>query len=77
MQVQLLKNGPLVGVGSIFAFGIVAFGFLCMGPVNIAVDSYGPVTDNLTSNTSPKSSLAACGSPCSMADRSLVTSVME
>src|SRR5262249_16096780 len=32
-----------VGVGSIFAFGLVAFGFLCMGPVNIAVDSYGPV----------------------------------
>src|SRR4029077_1681059 len=31
---------------SIFAFGLVAFGFLCMGPVNIAVDSYGPVTDN-------------------------------
>ncbi len=31
----------LVGVGSIFAFGLVAFGFLCMGPVNIAVDSYG------------------------------------
>src|SRR6185295_11787350 len=29
-----------------FAFGMVAFGFLCMGPVNIAVDSYGPVTDN-------------------------------
>src|ERR1700676_1202247 len=40
---------PLVGVGSIFAFGLVAFGFLCMGPVNIAVDSYGPVTDNAQS----------------------------
>jgi K(+)-stimulated pyrophosphate-energized sodium pump len=39
----------LVGVGSIFAFGLVAFGFLCMGPVNIAVDSYGPVTDNAQS----------------------------
>jgi K(+)-stimulated pyrophosphate-energized sodium pump len=39
----------LVGVGSIFAFGLVAFGFLCMGPVNIAVDSYGPVTDNALS----------------------------
>jgi len=38
-----------VGVGSIFAFGLVAFGFLCMGPVNIAVDSYGPVTDNAQS----------------------------
>jgi K(+)-stimulated pyrophosphate-energized sodium pump len=37
------------GVGSIFAFGLVAFGFLCMGPVNIAVDSYGPVTDNAQS----------------------------
>lgn len=41
--------GKLVGVGSIFAFGLVAFGFLCMGPVNIAVDSYGPVTDNAQS----------------------------
>ncbi len=39
----------LVGVGSVFAFGLVAFGFLCMGPVNIAVDSYGPVTDNAQS----------------------------
>jgi K(+)-stimulated pyrophosphate-energized sodium pump len=39
----------LVPVGSIFAFGLVAFGFLCMGPVNIAVDSYGPVTDNAQS----------------------------
>src|SRR5205823_12386379 len=39
----------LIGVGSIFAFGLVAFGFLCMGPVNIAVDSYGPVTDNAQS----------------------------
>jgi K(+)-stimulated pyrophosphate-energized sodium pump len=43
------KPGTLVGVGSIFAFGLVAFGFLCMGPVNIAVDSYGPVTDNAQS----------------------------
>jgi len=34
---------------SIYAFGLVAFGFLCMGPVNIAVDSYGPVTDNAQS----------------------------
>jgi K(+)-stimulated pyrophosphate-energized sodium pump len=49
MQVQLTKGGPMVGVGSIFAFGLVAFGFLCMGPVNIAVDSYGPVTDNAQS----------------------------
>lgn len=49
MMVQLVKDQPLVGVGSIFAFGLVAFGFLCMGPVNIAVDSYGPVTDNAQS----------------------------
>jgi len=33
----------------VFAFGLVAFGFLCMGPVTIAVDSYGPVTDNAQS----------------------------
>ncbi|MCC6493054.1 MAG: sodium/proton-translocating pyrophosphatase [Pirellulales bacterium] len=44
-----LSQVDLVGVGSIFAFGLVAFGFLCMGPVNIAVDSYGPVTDNAQS----------------------------
>jgi K(+)-stimulated pyrophosphate-energized sodium pump len=47
MHVEL--EGKTVGVGSIFAFGLVAFGFLCMGPVNIAVDSYGPVTDNAQS----------------------------
>ncbi|HEY7308735.1 MAG TPA: sodium-translocating pyrophosphatase [Gemmataceae bacterium] len=51
MKVNLDPDNPakLVGVGSIFAFGLVAFGFLCMGPVNIAVDSYGPVTDNAQS----------------------------
>jgi K(+)-stimulated pyrophosphate-energized sodium pump len=51
MLVNLDPTNPqlLVGVGSIFAFGLVAFGFLCMGPVNIAVDSYGPVTDNAQS----------------------------
>jgi K(+)-stimulated pyrophosphate-energized sodium pump len=49
MRAQLTPGGPLVGVGSIFAFGLVAYGFLCMGPVNIAVDSYGPVTDNAQS----------------------------
>ena len=49
MKVELVQGQPLVGVGSIFAFGLVAFGFLCMGPVNIAVDSYGPVTDNAQS----------------------------
>jgi K(+)-stimulated pyrophosphate-energized sodium pump len=35
--------------GPIFAFGLVAFGFLGMGPVTIAVDSFGPVTDNAQS----------------------------
>jgi K(+)-stimulated pyrophosphate-energized sodium pump len=49
MMVELVKGAPPVGVGSTFAFGLVAFGFLCMGPVNIAVDSYGPVTDNAQS----------------------------
>src|SRR5690606_36101972 len=33
----------------VFAFGLVAFGFLAMGPVTIAVDGYGPVTDNAQS----------------------------
>jgi ABC-type amino acid transport system permease subunit len=46
---QELMAAKKIGVGSIFAFGLVAFGFLCMGPVNIAVDSYGPVTDNAQS----------------------------
>ncbi|MCS6799043.1 MAG: sodium-translocating pyrophosphatase [Myxococcota bacterium] len=36
-------------VSAVFAFGLVAFGFLGMGPVTIAVDSYGPVTDNAQS----------------------------
>jgi K(+)-stimulated pyrophosphate-energized sodium pump len=49
MSVVLTPGQPSVGVGSTFAFGLVAFGFLCMGPVNIAVDSYGPVTDNAQS----------------------------
>ena len=41
---------PLLGdYYSIFAFGLVAFGMLGMGPVTIAVDSYGPVTDNAQS----------------------------
>jgi len=39
----------LMGYEAIFAFGLVAFGFLGMGPVTIAVDSYGPVTDNAQS----------------------------
>jgi K(+)-stimulated pyrophosphate-energized sodium pump len=45
--------GPSLGVlmtaAPVFAFGLVAFGFLGMGPVTIAVDSYGPVTDNAQS----------------------------
>src|SRR5262249_8958646 len=40
---------PLMLAPAIFAFGLVAFGFLGMGPVTIAVDSYGPVTDNAQS----------------------------
>ena len=43
MPVQFAFAAP------IFAFGLVAFGFLGMGPVTIAVDSYGPVTDNAQS----------------------------
>ena len=39
----------VINYPSIFAFGLVAYGFLCMGPVTIAVDSYGPVTDNAQS----------------------------
>ncbi len=40
---------PLMVAAPVFAFGLVAFGFLGMGPVTIAVDSYGPVTDNAQS----------------------------
>jgi K(+)-stimulated pyrophosphate-energized sodium pump len=39
----------LMSAPAVFAFGLVAFGFLGMGPVTIAVDSYGPVTDNAQS----------------------------
>jgi K(+)-stimulated pyrophosphate-energized sodium pump len=39
----------LMKAEAVFAFGLVAFGFLGMGPVTIAVDSYGPVTDNAQS----------------------------
>jgi len=39
----------LMQAPAVFAFGLVAFGFLGMGPVTIAVDSYGPVTDNAQS----------------------------
>jgi K(+)-stimulated pyrophosphate-energized sodium pump len=57
-MVLLMSLGYLIsntGLGSmmlapaVFAFGLVAFGFLGMGPVTIAVDSYGPVTDNAQS----------------------------
>src|SRR2546422_7001860 len=36
---------PLMMAPAVFAFGLVAFGFLGMGPVTLAVDSHGPVTD--------------------------------
>jgi K(+)-stimulated pyrophosphate-energized sodium pump len=45
----LMISTSLVQVAPVFAFGLVAFGFLGMGPVTIAVDSYGPVTDNAQS----------------------------
>jgi K(+)-stimulated pyrophosphate-energized sodium pump len=57
-MVALMSVGYLVSLGGlsnlmiaapVFAFGLVAFGFLGMGPVTIAVDSYGPVTDNAQS----------------------------
>jgi Na+/H+-translocating membrane pyrophosphatase len=41
--------GSVMLAPAVFAFGLVAFGFLSMGPVTIAVDSYGPVTDNAQS----------------------------
>ncbi|MBP7848854.1 MAG: sodium-translocating pyrophosphatase [Lentimicrobiaceae bacterium] len=44
-----LGLGQYMEYPSIFAFGLVAFGLLGMGPVTIAVDSYGPVTDNAQS----------------------------
>src|SRR5262249_44537404 len=44
-----LGLGALMLAPAVFAFGLVAFGFLGMGPVTIAVDSYGPVTDNAQS----------------------------
>jgi K(+)-stimulated pyrophosphate-energized sodium pump len=48
-QFSLLGMGSLMVAPAVFAFGLVAFGFLGMGPVTIAVDSYGPVTDNAQS----------------------------
>jgi K(+)-stimulated pyrophosphate-energized sodium pump len=47
--VSTLGFSSLMVAPAVFAFGLVAFGFLGMGPVTIAVDSYGPVTDNAQS----------------------------
>jgi K(+)-stimulated pyrophosphate-energized sodium pump len=47
--VSTMGLGSLMAAPAVFAFGLVAFGFLGMGPVTIAVDSYGPVTDNAQS----------------------------
>jgi K(+)-stimulated pyrophosphate-energized sodium pump len=47
--VSLSFPATLMMAPAVFAFGLVAFGFLGMGPVTIAVDSYGPVTDNAQS----------------------------
>jgi K(+)-stimulated pyrophosphate-energized sodium pump len=47
--VSTMGLGDFMKAPAIFAFGLVAFGFLGMGPVTIAVDSYGPVTDNAQS----------------------------
>src|SRR5256712_1131566 len=46
---SLQEPGALIAAPAVSAFGLVAFGFLGMGPVTIAVDSYGPVTDNAQS----------------------------
>jgi len=47
--VSTMGLGTLMLAPAVFAFGLVAFGFLGLGPVTIAVDSYGPVTDNAQS----------------------------
>jgi K(+)-stimulated pyrophosphate-energized sodium pump len=47
--ISTMGLGALMVAPAVFAFGLVAFGFLGMGPVTIAVDSYGPVTDNAQS----------------------------
>jgi K(+)-stimulated pyrophosphate-energized sodium pump len=47
--ISTLGLASLMAAPAVFAFGLVAFGFLGMGPVTIAVDSYGPVTDNAQS----------------------------
>jgi K(+)-stimulated pyrophosphate-energized sodium pump len=48
-EISTLGLGGIMIAAPVFAFGLVAFGFLGMGPVTIAVDSYGPVTDNAQS----------------------------
>ena len=48
-MISTLGLANLMVAAPVFAFGLVAFGFLGMGPVTIAVDSYGPVTDNAQS----------------------------
>jgi K(+)-stimulated pyrophosphate-energized sodium pump len=45
----LMVSSGVMHIAPVFGFGLVAFGFLGMGPVTIAVDSYGPVTDNAQS----------------------------
>src|SRR4029078_9681141 len=47
--ISTMGMAELMLAPAVFAFGLVAFGFLGMGPVTIAVDSYGPVTDNAQS----------------------------
>jgi K(+)-stimulated pyrophosphate-energized sodium pump len=47
--IPLAQNPNFSEIHAVFAFGLLAFGFLGMGPVTIAVDSYGPVTDNAQS----------------------------
>jgi len=47
--ISLMGMSQLMLAPAVFAFGLVAFGFLGMGPVTIAVDSYGPVSDNAQS----------------------------
>jgi K(+)-stimulated pyrophosphate-energized sodium pump len=49
MSTMGLATAATMLAPAVFAFGLVAFGFLGMGPVTIAVDSYGPVTDNAQS----------------------------
>jgi len=48
-SVSTMGLASIMVAPAVFAFGLVAFGFLGMGPVTIAVDSYGPVTDNAQS----------------------------